>query len=315
MKRALFLSIILFSISSIHAQKTENPFAELGYKAQTATSSKGQFEEFHDNKDIVEIGSVRYNTLTKEIVGFIDLQKTENEVSAITTAMSIDPLCEKYYWISPYAYCLNNPIRYIDPDGREVIARDDESKRNIANTLTEKEARYVKFKKDGTLNTRKLNKSKSKSDNMTALKTLANSDVKYNFVVSKQDGEGVSFYDNGNGSFYLGQTEFPNDEGAPQGKDGNVWIYTANFLSEGEQAENVAHEGYGHAFFYEKSRKDSSYDPFHRHENQPGPMEWDSEFNVPVYTMRRVDANTKLKEQIDRVTNQARVNYDKRKKK
>lgn len=30
----------------------------------------------------------------------------------------MDPLCEKYYSISPYAYCLNNPIRMIDKDGR-----------------------------------------------------------------------------------------------------------------------------------------------------------------------------------------------------
>ena len=28
-----------------------------------------------------------------------------------------DPLAEKYYSISPYAYCLNNPLRYIDPTG------------------------------------------------------------------------------------------------------------------------------------------------------------------------------------------------------
>ncbi|MPM39914.1 hypothetical protein SDC9_86550 [bioreactor metagenome] len=35
--------------------------------------------------------------------------------------MSVDPLCEKYYWISPYAYCLNNPVRFVDPDGRQVI--------------------------------------------------------------------------------------------------------------------------------------------------------------------------------------------------
>jgi hypothetical protein len=34
--------------------------------------------------------------------------------------MTIDPLAEKYYWISPYAYCLNNPIKYVDSDGKKV---------------------------------------------------------------------------------------------------------------------------------------------------------------------------------------------------
>jgi RHS repeat-associated protein len=29
-----------------------------------------------------------------------------------------DPLAEKYYSISQYAYCLNNPIKFIDVDGR-----------------------------------------------------------------------------------------------------------------------------------------------------------------------------------------------------
>jgi len=31
-----------------------------------------------------------------------------------------DPLAEKYYAWSPYAYCLNNPINAIDPDGRST---------------------------------------------------------------------------------------------------------------------------------------------------------------------------------------------------
>lgn len=32
---------------------------------------------------------------------------------------SMDPLCEKYYDCSPYAYCGNNPVNRIDPDGRD----------------------------------------------------------------------------------------------------------------------------------------------------------------------------------------------------
>ena len=34
---------------------------------------------------------------------------------------TVDPLSEKYYGVSPYNYCLNNPLKYIDSDGRQVI--------------------------------------------------------------------------------------------------------------------------------------------------------------------------------------------------
>ena len=30
----------------------------------------------------------------------------------------MDPMCEKYYDVSPYVYCENNPVNIIDPDGR-----------------------------------------------------------------------------------------------------------------------------------------------------------------------------------------------------
>ena len=31
----------------------------------------------------------------------------------------VDPLAEKYYGVSPYAYCANNPVIFVDPDGRK----------------------------------------------------------------------------------------------------------------------------------------------------------------------------------------------------
>ena len=34
---------------------------------------------------------------------------------------SPDPLCERHYHISPYAFCNNNPIKYVDPDGRDGV--------------------------------------------------------------------------------------------------------------------------------------------------------------------------------------------------
>ena len=34
---------------------------------------------------------------------------------------TVDPLAEKYYHISPYVYCKNDPVNRIDPDGRDDI--------------------------------------------------------------------------------------------------------------------------------------------------------------------------------------------------
>ena len=33
--------------------------------------------------------------------------------------LSVDPMADKYPGVSPYTYCVNNPVRLVDPDGRE----------------------------------------------------------------------------------------------------------------------------------------------------------------------------------------------------
>lgn len=37
------------------------------------------------------------------------------------TFTSRDPMFEKYFWISPYAYCVNNPVNVIDPTGKDTL--------------------------------------------------------------------------------------------------------------------------------------------------------------------------------------------------
>lgn len=54
--------------------------------------------------------------------------------------LSVDPLADKYPNISPYAYCVWNPIKHIDPDGRrpvyspegELLGTDDTGLQGIA---------------------------------------------------------------------------------------------------------------------------------------------------------------------------------------
>ncbi|MDR2037313.1 MAG: RHS repeat-associated core domain-containing protein [Bacteroidales bacterium] len=58
-----------------------------------------------------------------------------------------DPLCEKYYSISSYAYCLNNPVKFIDPDGKSTYTRmnDDGTYTVVGGKIDGDKSIYVLF--------------------------------------------------------------------------------------------------------------------------------------------------------------------------
>jgi len=48
--------------------------------------------------------------------------------AALGRWFTVDPMAERYYGMSLYAYVANNPVRFIDPDGRKIVYASGVSK-------------------------------------------------------------------------------------------------------------------------------------------------------------------------------------------
>ena len=51
--------------------------------------------------------------------------------SRLSIFNSTDPMWYKYPHLSPYAYCADNPVNFIDPDGRKIVLTKGTSPPNI----------------------------------------------------------------------------------------------------------------------------------------------------------------------------------------
>ena len=99
-----------------------NPFKEFGYTPKIITLSNGKYKEFFTDS-IITIGSFVYNRDTRQVTGVkiieeLGISEATLKPDVVSRWMSPDPLAEEFTSWSPYNFGLNNPIIFVDPDGR-----------------------------------------------------------------------------------------------------------------------------------------------------------------------------------------------------
>jgi len=177
--------------------------------------------------------------------------------------LSLDPLFTKYPNWSAYNFTMDNPILFIDPDGKVVIVKDITSYKAILGTLTANEISRIKINKNGTI---AISGKDPGSKNLQNLRILVESKINHNIITSnsyKSAGGEMALPDN-----VYGRTLFPeseNDIGLPNthtSPDNDVYVILKPNTEEGIVAV-LAHESFGHAVLGEKKRKGEKVSPYH----------------------------------------------------
>lgn len=142
-----------------------------------------------EEKPMLELPNITYrmyNVDTLSNISMVELNKKEltlvyydksNKVISKNTLeptslkwWSIDPRAEKYLNLSPYNYCANNPIMYIDPNGDTLaIANNQISVGDINSLVTSSNQQYLTFTGTGSFSQVGLNFGNMSQDDINSL--------------------------------------------------------------------------------------------------------------------------------------------------
>jgi RHS repeat-associated protein len=102
--------------------------------------------------------------------------------------LSRDLLVREFSSLSPYTFANDNPTLFIDPNGKEVKALNEDAKEIIKLGLTRKQAKFVKFDQNGMIDKERINKGIKKlkvtDGNFKVLQELVNDEDIYEVDVN-----------------------------------------------------------------------------------------------------------------------------------
>ena len=139
--RKTILAISFILVASLGLTHAQTIFKKYGFNKTPLTLSEGKYKEFFTNDEVIQIGTILLNTKTNKVVAFVeeDTIKTTYLAEFSSRWLSIDPLARKYPQISPYVYVANNPIKFIDPNGKEIRLsfQSDNARNAYINTVNQ----------------------------------------------------------------------------------------------------------------------------------------------------------------------------------
>ena len=253
--------------------------------------------------------------------GYFGARYMDHEL--MTMWLSVDPLADKYPSINPYAYCVWNPVRLVDPDGRDVLPCSDEAYEMILKSIPVEARAFVQRNSEGYIDRDLINLYSCESQNFNDLKELVNMDdctievsLVNNYEYKNNAGENIpmdmsysnpeidaamyksyrikdpltndiGLYSPSTGeSGEMGITLRPTSTTGRHSTNGNIQVYINEKLSVKGQVENFAHEFFGHAYIYATTRSATLSE--HDYDTKPG-----------------TDSNIELKIRIKRSQNEA----------
>ena len=102
------------SVAASTLQRTSYYPSGLPWYETTSTLGSSIQPRKYGGKEYIEMGGLdEYDS------------QARNYYATLPSTPTIDPHCEKYYSISPYAWCSGNPVNRIDPDGMDDVYNRD----------------------------------------------------------------------------------------------------------------------------------------------------------------------------------------------